>query len=90
MQLDEIHSFAMAKTKHTQHRYYSTEEEEEVIKKMEKRKKKKTEEEDTGDTEGPEGHKKVKKVTVKREMNQHLKRGRKRRKIQRKRRLNQM
>ena len=53
MQLDAIHSFAMAKTKHTQRRYYSMEEEEEeAIKRMEGRKRKKTEEEETGDSQG--------------------------------------
>ena len=41
VQLDESHSFAMAKTKHVKCRYYSTEEEEEAIKRI-------------GDMEGPE------------------------------------
>ena len=51
MQQDEIHSFAMAKTKHTKHRYYSMEEEEEAIRRMEETKRKKTEEEETGDSQ---------------------------------------
>ena len=51
MQWDEIHSFAMAKTKHIKHRYYSMEEEEEAIRKMEEKKRKKTEEEETGDSQ---------------------------------------
>ena len=49
--MDVIHSFAMAKTKQTKHRYYSTEEEEEAIRKMEEKKRKKTEEEKTGDSQ---------------------------------------
>ena len=51
VQQDEIHFFAMAKTKHTKHRYYSTEEEEVAIRKMEESKRKKTEEEETGDSQ---------------------------------------
>ena len=54
VQRDEIHSFAMAKTKHTKHRYYSTEEEEEAIRRMEETKRKKTEEEETGDSQEEE------------------------------------
>ena len=46
-----IHSFAMAKTKHTKCIYYSMEEEEEAIRKMEEKKRKKTEEEETGDSQ---------------------------------------
>ena len=51
MQLDEIHSFTMTKTKHMKHMYYSTEEEEEAIRRMEERKRKKTGEEETGDSQ---------------------------------------
>ena len=55
VQLDEIHSFTMTKTKHTKHRYYSIEEEEEeAIKRMDGRKRKEMEDKEIGDTEGPE------------------------------------
>ena len=50
-----IHSFAMAKTKHTKRRYYNTEEEEEAIRKMEEEKRRKTEEEETGDSQEEAG-----------------------------------
>ena len=51
MQWDVIHSFAMAKTKQTKHRYHTTEEEEEAIRKMEEEKQKEMGEEETDDSQ---------------------------------------